>query len=134
MTIDIREIDSSEYELVRQLLMTNGWSHRVDDGANFYKLLENSHVRLVALKDHRIIGFIRAITDQISNGYISMLVVHPYFRRQGIGKALINAAISYVNPSVTWVLRPGRPGAADFFAAIGFNQSEEAMELKRRSV
>jgi ribosomal protein S18 acetylase RimI-like enzyme len=134
MSIDIRKIDPSEYEFARELLSANGWSHRVDDRANFHKLLQNSQVPLVALKDHRIIGFIRAITDQISNGYISMLVVHPHFRRQGIGKALVNAAIDYVSPSVTWVLRAGRPGAADFFAAIGFNKSEEAMELKRQSV
>jgi ribosomal protein S18 acetylase RimI-like enzyme len=134
MTVDIRKVDPSEYELVRELLMTNGWSHRVAGGANFHKLLENSQVSLVALKNHRIIGFIRAITDQISNGYISMLVAHPNFRRQGVGKALIYAALDYVSPSITWVLRAGRPGASDFFTAIGFNKSEEAMELKWRSV
>jgi ribosomal protein S18 acetylase RimI-like enzyme len=134
VNVSVRKVDPTEYESVQELLIANGWAHRVSDSVNFCKLLDNSQIAFVALNNDQIIGFIRAITDQISNGYISMLVVHSNFRRQGVGKTLVHAAMSCASPSVTWTLRAGRPGASDFFAALGFSQSKEAMELKRRSV
>jgi ribosomal protein S18 acetylase RimI-like enzyme len=134
MNFVVRDIDFSEYASAQRLLADNGWSHRVADEVHFRMLCENSQQVLVAVNDRQVIGFVRALTDRVSNGYISMLVVHPQFRRRGIGKALIQAVMSYGSPTITWTLRAGRSGASEFFTALGFSQSSEAMELKRQSV
>jgi ribosomal protein S18 acetylase RimI-like enzyme len=133
MNAVVRSIERCEYKSVHDLLMAHGWAHRVQDYAKFSELLDNSDIVLIAIKENQIVGFVRAITDSISNGYISMLIVDPAFRKQGIGKNLILALIDSAQPSVTWALRAGRAGASEFFAAIGFRISSEAMELKRRS-
>jgi ribosomal protein S18 acetylase RimI-like enzyme len=78
-----------------------------------------------------VVGFARAITDGLSNGYLSMVVVAPEFRRQGVGRTLVEE-VTAGSPAITWVLRAGREGANEFFARLGFEPSTVAMERKRR--
>jgi len=78
-----------------------------------------------------VIGFARAICDELSNGYLSMLVVAPNYRRRGIGRALLNAVMG-TNPAITWMLRAGRPEEVPFFERMGFVPSTIAMERTRK--
>ena len=72
-------------------------------------LIAASQRTAVAVEVQQIIGFARAITDGISNGYLSMVVVAEPFRRQGVGQALIQHIVGE-EESITWVLRAGREG------------------------
>jgi GNAT superfamily N-acetyltransferase len=126
----IRLIDSTEFELVRQLLADHGWRHRVTEKLSFEQLILDSTYAYVAVANEKIIGFVRAISDRQSNGYISMLLVLPAWRRLGVGRALIQELIRQ-HSGITWVLRAGRENAKQFFASLGFVSSTEAMELKR---
>jgi ribosomal protein S18 acetylase RimI-like enzyme len=126
----IRVVTPDDYEPVRAFLCAHGWAQRVPDPATFARLLDNSQRKLVALHEGAVIGFVRGITDDISNGYISMLAVAPEFRRQGLGRRLVDAVIGD-NRDVTWVLRAGREGAIQFFERAGFVASTCAMERMR---
>lgn len=59
-----------------------------------------------------------------------MVVVAEAHRGKGIGSLLVGHAMG-TNPEVTWVLRAGRDGAAEFFAKLGFEHSSLAMERRR---
>lgn len=82
------------------------------------------------MNGQQIVGFARGITDGISNGYLSMVVVDGQHRRTGIGRALVEHVMGD-NRDITWVLRAGREGAEAFFASLGFETSMIAMERLR---
>ena len=128
--MNIREIQTSEIEEARQLLSENGWGHRVADPDLFKQLISKSQRAMVAVEEGKVIGFIRALCDDLSNGYISMVVVHCAHRRRGVGRALV-CAVMGDDPRITWVLRAGRAKELPFFERLGFVPSKVAMERNR---
>jgi ribosomal protein S18 acetylase RimI-like enzyme len=125
--VEIRAPRAHEIEPARRLLLASGWSHRVANPDEFRRLVVRSSRALVAVQDAQVIGFLRALTDGVTNGYISMLVVAEAWRRKGIGRALVQAVMGD-DRRVTWVLRAGRDGVEGFYERIGFVRSRVAME------
>lgn len=129
--MQIRPIAPAEIEAARALLAANGWGRRVADAGVFRQLIERSQIALVAVDGGEVVGFLRAITDGLFNGYVSMVVVAASHRGRGIGSALVRTALGD-NEDITWVLRAGRDGVPAFYEKLGFHASEVAMERRRK--
>lgn len=128
--MEIRNIRPSEVEAVRKLLVANNFGSRVHDVAHFQEMVDRADRAIVAVEDGEVVGFARALTDGISNGYLSMLVVAESHRRRGIGRALLHALMGE-DRRLTWVLRSSRPAARLFYEKLGFVASSIAMERPR---
>jgi ribosomal protein S18 acetylase RimI-like enzyme len=130
--MQVRAIQPHELEPARQLLLGAGWERQVTTPEEFASLVAQSQLSLVAVRDGEVVGYLRALTDGLTNGYISMVVVHPAHQRRGIGRALVAAAMGN-NEQMTWVLRAGRSdGVATFYEKLGFSRSSVAMERPGR--
>ncbi len=122
-------MNPDDYESVRQFLSEMGWHHRVADPEKFKKMMENTSRTVVAVDGSRIVGFARALCDEVSNGYISMVGVAADKRGQGIGFELVRQLIKE-DAGITWVLRAGS-GSRGFWERMGFRLAEVAMERVR---
>jgi ribosomal protein S18 acetylase RimI-like enzyme len=129
----LRPATPSDRDAVQRLLITCGWNQhpRITDPARFAKLYDAADRSFVADDGGAIVGYLRALTDGVSNGYIGLMAVAPTHRRRGIGRQLVERLLGD-DDGITWVLRAGRDGAAEFWSAVGFVRSEIAMERVRR--
>ncbi|MEO8435439.1 MAG: GNAT family N-acetyltransferase [Pyrinomonadaceae bacterium] len=127
--MDYRAITLEDYEPVRRFLSEPGWQQRVSDAKRFARMMEHSNRTVVAVDNSRVVGFARAVCDEVSNGYISMVAVAADRRREGIGRALVQRLLKD-DSGITWVLRAGHKSDG-FWEKMGFKISEVAMERVR---
>jgi ribosomal protein S18 acetylase RimI-like enzyme len=127
--INFQPIQPEDYDAVRRFLSENGWEKRISDAEKFAKMMRNANRTVVAFDGSRVVGFARALCDEVSNGYIGTVAVAVDFRGRGIGRELVSRLISD-NPEITWVLRAGHE-SREFWEKMGFSESQIAMEKTR---
>ncbi|MCY1208664.1 Acetyltransferase (GNAT) domain protein [compost metagenome] len=128
--MEIRNLLPDDIEAARQLLIANGWAHRVGGPEKFARLVANSQRVVVAVEHGEIVGFARALCDDVCDGFLSMVAVAPSHRRRGIGRALVRHIVGN-DPDITWMLCAARSSEAAFFGQLGFTPSMVAMERRR---
>lgn len=78
----------------------------------------------------QLVGFARAISDGVSNAYVSSVMVDPDHRRCGIGRAMIERLLAD-RDGIRFVLH-ARQDAAAFWAATGFIEAADMRVRERR--
>jgi len=131
MEITYRPVNAGDYEQVRQLAIDMGWGKRAQDPDRFRRMMEGANRTVVALDGQRVVGFARALFDNASNGYISMVAVAADRQGFGIGRELVTRLMEVHLPrQITWVLRSARESTG-FWEKMGFRKSDVAMEIVR---
>jgi ribosomal protein S18 acetylase RimI-like enzyme len=127
--MEYRPLTPNEYDRVRGLLSESGWRARVARTDRFIRMMENADRTVVAMEGNQVVGFARALRDDVSNGYISTVVVAADSRGQGIGSEMVKRLIGE-DGDITWVLRAGK-NSKGLWQKMGFEISEIAMERTR---
>ena len=131
MSIHYGTAEPANHDAIRQFLSENGWGARMADAERFRRMMSGAARTVVAWEADRIVGFGRALCDDASNGYLSMIAVAEDRRGQGIGTEIVRRLVGD-DPEITWVLRAGRDSRG-FWENLGFRPSEIAMERTRRT-
>jgi ribosomal protein S18 acetylase RimI-like enzyme len=79
----------------------------------------------------RLVGFARAISDGVTNAYVSSVMVDAAYRRRGIGRELMGRLMAG-RDGVRFVLH-AREGAAEFYKALGFTDAPAILWRDRRT-
>ena len=130
-------LDEQQVELVKQL---NRSATVHDDLAPLseHVLIHLNHggddhdEHVVAMSADSIVGYLHLDqTDQVA-GPVVELVVHPAFRRNGVGTALVKAAVARVRDSRLRLWAHGELAMAHALAEnLGFNKSRELWQMRR---
>jgi len=92
--ISFRNFTETDIGLGMELKNISGWNQTESDWKR-YLLLEPDGC-FVALYDGKEVGTATAINYEKRFGWIGMVLVHPQYRRKGIGTALLQKAIQYL--------------------------------------
>lgn len=101
------------------------WNNPVADAQR--ALAGGSSTILAARRDGRLVGTVMVGNDG-HRGWVYYLATAADCRRQGIGRALLAAAMDWLTargvPRLNLMVRAGNADAMAFYAALGFRQSD----------
>lgn len=130
-------LDENQLELVKQLHRS---ANMHDDLAPLseHVLIHLNHggdehdEHVLAMSGDTLVGYLHLDqTDQVA-GPVVELVVHPAFRRNGVGTALVKAAIKQVRDSQLRLWAHGELAMAHALADnLGFNKARELWQMRR---
>ena len=70
-----------------------GWPNPPSPSTHYWILSNSAAIVMARLDDGTVVGFITAVSDQVSCAYIPYLEVLPAFQGQGIGSELVRQMI-----------------------------------------
>ncbi len=122
----IRPVTPEDAFQVWGLLRLAGWAEEEAALPQWVTgLIAGSAVFYGAEGGNGLIGMARAISDGVSDAYIQDVVVHPDWRRRGIGVQLVRHVREELSRrGVDWIGLVATPGNTDFYRALGFETAE----------
>lgn len=135
MNYSIKEVKTLEKQHQHQLLELFAEADFAEFSEDTQWLADavNNSVTAVAAFDesNRLIGFARALGDQVSDCYIQDVAVSKEFRGNGIGKALVKHILqSLKEKNIDWVGLIATPGKAEFYRKLGFEIMPEYTPMR----
>ncbi|MEN6609576.1 MAG: GNAT family N-acetyltransferase [Methanoregulaceae archaeon] len=121
--IEIRLVRSWDTAALVDLYRAGGWWKEHWDPGGLPALISGSFVFAVAIDpvSRRTVGMGRVISDGVSDAYIQDLVVHPDFRKKGVGKKLLETLLAHCKAAdMTWISLIAEPGMEGFYLSLGF--------------
>lgn len=115
-----------DVESFNRLRTAVGWSAVSPELAK--KGLENTAFQVAATIDGKIIGMARVITDYGYTVLISDVAVLPEYQRMGIGKAMLEKVMAYIDESIA----PGQTKFINLMAAKDKEGFYEKFGFERR--
>ena len=94
----------------------------------FGSVLERSLAYVCAYRGSDLIGFVNLAWDGGVHAFILDTTVHPRFQRVGIGRRLVQAAITVAESAeIAWVHVDYEPRLRPFYASCGFTSTEAGL-------
>ena len=107
------EIDPAE---AAALYVEAGWMESADV-AETAKMLRGTYAVSAAFHEGRLIGFMRAFSDGVSDAYMLDLIVNKQYRRLGIGRKILDNLTDHLKrQGIDWILCIGAPDTGEFYS------------------
>ena len=120
-----------DVKLIAELYKKAQLNRPVEDLNRLQAMYDNSNIVLSAWDNDILAGILRGWTDEAYDGYICDLAIDPNYQKMGIGKELLDEAVSKY-PKVQFVLRASQI-ASDYYRHIGWKKIENGWFSPRES-
>ncbi|HEM6404186.1 TPA: GNAT family N-acetyltransferase [Streptococcus suis] len=123
--ITYRQNPQLDFQAVLEIYDSVGWTNYTDRPTMLQKALEHSLLVLAAFDGDRLVGLLRAVGDGHSIVFIQDILVLPTYQRQGIGRTLLEQAITHF-PGIyqLHLLTDNTEKTRSFYEALGFIAAE----------
>lgn len=99
-----------------EIYVEAGWLDTPDAHA-VKVMLQGTFAVSAAFHDGRLIGFMRALSDGVSDAYMLDLAVRVVCRKHGVGRKIVENLAAYLaSLGIDWIVCVGAPGTAGFYA------------------
>jgi len=124
------EVEEYELTMLKEVYQSVGWMKH--DERIIKKVFNASTHQVFAVKDHKIIGFARALSDGIFNAAIYDVVVHKDYQGRGIARTLLEDILQQL-ADVSCIQLIATTGNEPFYEKIGFNKLKTGMAIYKNS-
>ncbi|HEM6393006.1 TPA: GNAT family N-acetyltransferase [Streptococcus suis] len=113
------------FQAVLEIYDSVGWTNYTDRPTMLQKALEHSLLVLAAFDGERLVGLLRAVGDGHSIVFIQDILVLPPYQRQGIGRHLLEQAVTHF-PGIyqLHLLTDNTEKTRSFYEELGFTAVE----------
>lgn len=116
---------------VIELFIKTQMPRPINDRDRTRKMLENADLIWTAWDGQKLVGVCRCITDWVWCCYLSDLAVDPAYKKNGIGKKLIQLTKDSIGEQVM-ILLLSVPAAMDYYPRAGFTKEDRGFIINRK--
>ncbi|HWJ26937.1 MAG TPA: GNAT family N-acetyltransferase [Flavisolibacter sp.] len=116
---------------VIELYDNAGLPRPTNDKERIKKMIENSNLLITAWDQDILVGVARSITDWVWSCYLADLAIRHDYKKQGIGKKLIELTKEKVGEQ-SMVLLLSVPTAMEYYPKVGFTKQESSFIINRK--
>lgn len=118
------DLDGVDWDRMRDTLIEDSF-HNGRTAAQLRESFENSAATVLACAGEDVIGTARALSDGVCNAYVVDVWTHSRYRRQGIGRAMLDLLMSGLEGQHVYLFTDAAVG---FYEACGFRERPVGME------
>jgi ribosomal protein S18 acetylase RimI-like enzyme len=108
------------------LLETNNW--QISELINLESALNSSWCHVVARDvNNKLIGFVHVLSDGIFHAYILRMIVHPDFRKMGVGTRIMIELMRVLSEAGLKATLAATPGNEQFYEKFGFKRESKGI-------
>ena len=119
--VDVRVAPDVALDAVLALYEAVGWTAYTRDPGTIAAGLRGASFVAGAFSNDRLIGLVRAISDDASVCYLQDVLVHPDAQRSGVGRSLVTAVLDrYAHVRQHVLLTDDEPQQRAFYESLGY--------------
>lgn len=129
------DLDGVDWDRLRETLIEDSF-HNGRTTDQLRESFENSYATVLACDGDDVIGTARVLSDGVCNAYVVDVWTHSRYRRQGVGRAMLDRLLSGLEGQHVYLFTDAAVG---FYEAVGFRERPVGMErvvgewLRRRT-
>ena len=131
MSIRYEITDTLSPMALQRLFQQTDWAHERDE-SRIHSLIQNSNLQVCAWDDELLVGYARALTDEVTRAFIEDVVVDADYRGEGVGTQMLTILTERL-ADVEEIVLCCQPRLVSYYARLGFIPKELPHLYRRRA-